>query len=88
MLESFIGFTSFGVIPGIPSNDPSLSLVPVRDYKLRSLSENLGHPTRNSGGGLCTALSSDITACWLSKEIIHTYEMNEVRTTFSIHNLR
>lgn len=36
---------------------------------------------------VCTALSSDTTTCWLSKEIIHTYKMNEVRTTVSIRNL-
>lgn len=86
MLESFLGFTRFGVIPGISSNDPSLSVVLHRDYKLFSLSKDLGHPTWNDGGGeLCKALSSlssDTTTCWLSMEIIHTYEMNEVRTCF------
>lgn len=63
--------------------------VPVRDYKLLPLSRDLGHPTWNSGGGgLCTAMSSDTTTCWLSMEIIHTYKMNKVRTMFPLRNLR
>lgn len=49
----------------------------------------LGRPTWNCGGsgGLCTALSPNTPACWLSMDIIHTYKMIEVRTTFPIRNL-
>lgn len=78
LLGLFFGFTWCGVIPGIPSNDPSLSLVPVRDHEL-------GYPTWNAAGGdgLCTALP-----CWLSQDIARTYKMDEIRTTFSTGNLR
>lgn len=33
-------------------------------------------------------MSSDTVTCWLSMDVIHTYKMNEVRTKFSICNLR
>lgn len=66
-----------------------LSLVSARDSKPLPLSEDVGHPIWNSGGGgLCTAASSDTATCWLSMDIIHTYKINEIRTKFSIHNLR